>query len=114
MLNKPHIRDGLEIWNRILGETCGDFRTCINPLTPVFIGDIDHQKTDHLEMARIRTNLRQIIHRPREYRDHQYNSIPSLSPTFIDKFIRWQWQSSPWHLRSIHAPACMPESINTR
>jgi len=70
ILNNTHIRDHLEIWNRTLGETCGDFRACLNPATPMFIGDLNHQQTAHLEMALIRTNASQIIHRCAQHHRH--------------------------------------------
>jgi len=69
-LNKTHLRDDLDTWNHTLGETCGDFRARLNPVAPVFIGDIDHQKNHHLEMARIRTNASQIVHRCAHHHRH--------------------------------------------
>jgi len=70
ILNKPHLCDELDRWNRCLGETCGDFRARLNPMVPVFIGNIEHQKTHHLEMALIRTNASQIVHRCANHHRH--------------------------------------------
>jgi len=63
MLAQTRIRDDLDAWNSALGSTCGNFRARVNPRLPVFIGDLDHQKVDHLEVATIRTNAGQIAHR---------------------------------------------------
>jgi len=63
MLAQTRIRDDLDAWNNALGSTCGNFRAQVNPRLPIFIGDLDHQKDEHLEVATIRTNAGQIIHR---------------------------------------------------
>jgi len=63
MLAQTRIRDDLAAWNCALGSTCGNFRARVNPRLPVFIGDLDHQKAGHLEVATIRTNAGQIAHR---------------------------------------------------
>jgi len=65
MLASPHIRDAVEAWNYTLDCTCGSFRARANPALPVFIGAIEHHKQAALEMATLRTNAGQIVHRRR-------------------------------------------------
>jgi len=63
MLAQTRIRDDLDAWNSALGSACGNFRARVNPRLPIFIGDLDYQKDEHLEVATIRTNAGQITHR---------------------------------------------------
>jgi len=70
MLAHTRIRDDLEAWNSALDATCGSFRARLDPELPMFIGDLDHQKDEHLEISAIRTNAGQIIHRRRSSDQH--------------------------------------------
>jgi len=63
MLVQTRIRDDLEAWNNALGATCGDFRASAAPDLPMFIGDLDHQTGEAMEVAIIRTNANLIVHR---------------------------------------------------
>jgi len=65
MLAQTRIRDDLDAWNSALDAACGSFRARLDPELPQFIGDLDHQKDEHLEISVIRTNAGQIIHRRR-------------------------------------------------
>jgi len=62
MLVQTRIRDDLEAWNSALSATCGDFRASVEPDLPIFIGDLDHQKEESMEVATIRTNANLIVH----------------------------------------------------
>jgi len=62
MLIQTRIRDDLEAWNSALGATCGDFRASVEPDLPIFIGDLDHQTEESMEVATIRTNANLIVH----------------------------------------------------
>jgi len=70
MLAHTRIRDDLDAWNSALDATCGSFRARLDPELPMFIGDLDHQKDEHLEISVIRTNAGQIIHRRRSSDAH--------------------------------------------
>jgi len=65
MLAHTRIRDDLDAWNSALDAACGSFRARLDPELPMFIGDLDHQKDDNLEISVIRTNAGQIVHRRR-------------------------------------------------
>jgi len=63
MLVQTRIRDDLDAWNNALSATCGDFRASVEPDLPIFIGDLDHQREESMEVATIRTNANLIVHR---------------------------------------------------
>jgi len=74
MLAHTRLRDDLDAWNSALDAACGNFRAHLDPELPLFIGDLDHQKDDNLEISLIRTNAGQIVHRRRssDQRDERW------------------------------------------